>query len=69
MQAIVTIKLPKNPHHNPQQKKIGKCPANGKLCNDITGEHHSFLMEGENIGDIIKEVKKKFSHVTRVEEV
>jgi hypothetical protein len=67
MKAIVTIKLPKNPLHNPNQKKTGKCPVSGNVCTDVTGEHHSILVEGNNIEDITKEVKKRFSHITRIE--
>ena len=45
MKAIVTIRLPRNPDHDPLHKKSGLCPVSNEYCTDITGEHHSILME------------------------
>ena len=47
MKFIVTVKLPKNKEHDPHNKKTGPCPVNGETCTDVTGEHHSFLVELE----------------------
>lgn len=70
IKAIVTVKLPRNKLHNPRQKKTGKCPvSDDAICTDITGEHHSILVEGKNIEDITKKVRMKFSHITRIEGV
>lgn len=64
---IVTIKLDKNPNHDPRNKRTGPCPVNGEICTDMTGEHHTILMKGTSIED----VKDYFSglgvHVTRIE--
>lgn len=42
---LITVKVPKNPDHNPRDKKTGECPVNGTRCTDVTGEHHTFAME------------------------
>lgn len=65
---LVTVKLPKNPEHNPREKKTGRCPVNGEPCTDVTGEHHTFLadltdMNAEDVRDLYTEIY----HVTRVE--
>lgn len=42
---IVTVKLPRNPEHNPREKKTRPCPVQlGATCTDATGEHHSYLV-------------------------
>ena len=42
---IMTVRmLEKNPAHDPQHKQSGRCPVSG-YCTDVTGEHHSFLLE------------------------
>lgn len=67
---IVTVKLPRNPNHDPHNKVIGTCPINADvICTDVTGEHHSFIMEAASPADANNEARKLFSHVTRVEEV
>lgn len=69
-QFLVTIKLHKNPNHNPKMKVAGICPANpDKLCSDITGEHHTLLWEGNSLVDAIEHWRGMGLHVTRVEEV
>ncbi len=68
IKVIITVKLEKNPKHNPHNKLIGNCPINkNELCTDITGEHHSYLEEGTNVEDIWKKAKEKYKHITRVE--
>jgi len=76
MKAIVTVKLPRNPSHNPRDKKKGICPLfevdrikfmEPRICTDITGSHHSFIAEGDSEKDIIKEVTYRFGHITRIE--
>lgn len=67
---IVTVKLPKNPEHNPRDKKTGPCPVSGKPCTDVTGEHHTFLcdfMSGASV-EQVREWYEETYHVTRVEE-
>ena len=66
---IVTVKLPKNPDHNPHNKLIGNCPVSDKVCTDVTGEHHSFLREAASPADARNQAFARFGHVTRVEEV
>jgi hypothetical protein len=45
---IVTVRmLQKNPEHDPRGKKTGPCPVSGH-CTDVTGEHHSFLLEADD---------------------
>lgn len=68
MKAIVTIKLPRNPKHNPRNKKSGWCPINPqKHCTDITGSHHSYIQEGLNMEDIRNKARAKYDHITRIE--
>lgn len=44
---IVTVRsLEKNPDHDPHNKKTGECHWS-KHCTDVTGEHHSFTMHGD----------------------
>lgn len=67
MLYIVTIKLPKNPEHNPHDKKTGECAVSA-LCTDVTGEHHSLLVEATD--DAVAAVVARrhgYQHVTRVE--
>jgi hypothetical protein len=70
-QFLVTIKLPKNPEHNPREKKTGPCPVNGKPCTDVTGEHHTFLVETETemSAEFVRGLYEPNYHVTRVEAV
>jgi hypothetical protein len=69
-QFLVTIRLPKNPEHNPRDKKTGPCPVNGKPCTDVTGEHHTFLVDLEDFTvQDVREVYQGIYHVTRVEAV
>lgn len=61
---LVTIKLPRNPGHDPHNKKTGPCPASTE-CTDSTGEHHTFLLETDQLSMALA----RYSHVTRVERV
>lgn len=67
MKAIVTVKLQKNPQHDPFRKQVGVCPVSGLICTDVTGEHHSYIEEGAYIDEIMAKAKQKYRHVTRVE--
>lgn len=72
MKAIVTVKLPRNPRHDPRNKKSGVCPISKIIgrriwCTDITGSHHSYVETGVNKGDIEEKAKEKFKHITRLE--
>ena len=71
MRAIVTVKLPRNPIHNPKDKKTGICPLsdwgkqplpNPRLCSDITGSHHSYIAEGKSYEEIETEADNGSSH-------
>ena len=69
MPYIVTIKLPRNLHHNPHNKVTGPCPIGlyGETCTDVTGEHHSILVDSqETVQAFLDDLSV---HVTRVEEV
>lgn len=65
---IVTVKLPKNPNYDPRNKVTGFCPASleAVFCSDITGEHHSILV---NSPAELAPIRERFVHVTRVEQV
>lgn len=67
---LVTVKLPKNPEHNPREKKTGPCPVNGKPCTDVTGEHHTFAVDLDGMdAEDVREIYRTTYHVTRVETV
>lgn len=72
-QFIVTVKLPKNPKHDPRNKVTGICPATDSTwCTDSTGEHHTMLFTAPWDTWDVHEVRSFFAeqmHVTRVEEV
>lgn len=62
---VVTVKLPRDPNHDPRNKKTGKCPVS-EHCTDVTGQHHSFVV----VGDADLEwAKETYEHITRVERV
>ncbi len=66
---LVTVKLPKNPSHNPRAKVTGHCPVNGNDCTDVTGEHHTVLAHAPDL-DTVREIWKGSGyHVTRIEAV
>ena len=70
--AIVTVKLPPNPKHDPMNKIVGACPLNnGYQCSDLKGSHHSFIVEHEDylcaVDDLKRETERKYGHVTRIE--
>lgn len=65
---IVTVKLPKNPAHDPTNKVKGECPAFGGYCTDVTGAHHSTIVrDGLSARAIRIEFQLKGFHVTRIE--
>ena len=55
--------------HDPRNKKIGVCPVSGVLCTDITGAHHSFIVEAAYLHDAWAIAKSKAPRVTRLEEI
>lgn len=62
---LVTIKLPKNPHHDPSNKVTGPCPVS-RVCTDATGEHHTVLVESQ---EEVEALRERFKHITRIEKV
>lgn len=65
---IVTVKLPRNPEHNPREKKTWPCPVQPEVtCTDATGEHHSYLAWG-GLSVVYAQAERRWGHVTRVEE-
>ena len=69
---IVTVRLDKNPDHDPRNKKTGTCPiGDGGTCTDVTGEHHSVLVNAETIDGVRQAVINGLGihHITRIEEV
>ena len=74
MKAIVTLRFPRNPKHDPKNKVIDYCPLSEGLaiCTDVTGEHHSYVQSGDNLGHIKELALQKFpkaDHVTRMEAI
>lgn len=68
---IVTVKLPKNPDHDPTNKVKGECPIDGSYCTDVTGAHHSVLFTGGLSTEWVRVHFEKTLgfHVTRIETV
>jgi hypothetical protein len=70
---LITVKLPKNPEHDPKNKVTGKCPlSTNSECTDVTGQHHTIMNQVNNhvTADMIKESwTNNGMHVTRIEEV
>lgn len=65
---LVTVKIPKDPDHDPHNKVTGECPVQpGKLCTDVTGQHHTTLQEATSLEEVLAQFTGL--HVTRVEEV
>jgi hypothetical protein len=65
---IVTVKLDKNPEHDPGDKKTAPCPASQDcVCTDSTGEHHSFIALGDDTPQVQARWAANGYHVTRVE--
>lgn len=65
---LVTMKLTRDPDHDPRNKKTGPCPVTGGACTDVTGEHHTVAITA----DSVEEARQKFTahtHITRIEEV
>jgi hypothetical protein len=63
---VVTVKLDKNPEHDPQNKKTGKCPFSAH-CTDVTGQHHSYLTSGYTEEEV-RALWQQY-HITRIERV
>lgn len=61
---VVTVKYPKQPGHDPKNKRTGECPVSS-ACTDVAGEHHSFLVTTDDLDRVLS----NYEHVTRVEEV
>jgi len=59
---LVTIKLPRNPDHDPHNKVTGTCPAG--ICTDATGEHHTLVALGD---EDVEELRALYGHITRIE--
>jgi hypothetical protein len=75
-QYVVTVKLKKNPNHDPHNKVAGLCPLAEILhqvgeCSDSTGEHHTFLYEDADhtTAEMVHRYLSGQFHITRVEEV
>jgi hypothetical protein len=67
---IVTIKLPKDPLHDPSNKKSGKCLVSTH-CTDVTGAHHSTLLRDSSasVDQVLAKYEELGVHVTRIETV
>lgn len=65
---LVTVKLPRNPRHNPRSKTAGNCPVTGLYCTDTTGEHHTVLIEAVDAVAAEVDARMLYGHVTRIED-
>lgn len=64
---MITVKLPRNPLHDPRKKVQGFCPVNGMRCTNVTGEHHTLLVVSPYDIDKIMFIWQQKHHVTRIE--
>ena len=73
MRYVVTVKIRRQPNHDPHNEVTGPCPVgNIGVCTDATGEHHSFMQRGvgdESAADVKARLEAVGYHVTRVEGV
>lgn len=64
---LVTVKLSRDPRHDPLNKQTGPCPVDdGSFCSDVTGQHHTVLVEAstsERAAGLLHPL-----HVTRIEQ-
>ena len=68
---IFTVKLARNPQHDPRNKQTGECPVSD-YCTDVTGEHHSFIVQVADQAGLearIRMLKDQEIHLTRIEQV
>lgn len=63
---ILTIKLEKNPHHDPRAKITGNCEIS-QFCTDKTGAHHSVLICADSEQAVRRYADARGWHVTRIE--
>ena len=76
MRYLVTVKLARNPEHDPHNKITGKCPVDpwgwgmdkDRICTDVTGQHHTFLAEGASVDDVYQMYARRHL-ITRIEEI
>jgi hypothetical protein len=74
-QFIVTVTMgrefERSAGHNPQQKQEGPCPVLGNHCTDITGAHHSVLMESHSLTTVRLDAQHRFPsmRITRIEKI
>ena len=67
---IVTLKLARNPGHNPAAKITAPWPLSELECTDQTGQHHSVLIEADGDSDTVRRYLLDCGkHVTRIEYV
>lgn len=72
VKAVVTFRVPRMGRHDSLNKKSGWCPIDPKVyCTDVTGDHHSAVMEGLNMNEITNRARSHAKsmewHVTRIE--
>lgn len=67
---LVTIKLPRNPKHNPQNKIVGRCPFSDE-CTDSTGEHHTGIVSASEqaVVEMMYGPEGMGHHITRIEKM
>jgi hypothetical protein len=67
---LVTVKLPRNPAHNPRAKVTGACPLAPEVqCTDVTGEHHTYLAMANDEAAAREQAQREYGHVTRIETI
>lgn len=68
---VVTIKYrQEGVKHNPRDKKLGRCIVS-ESCTDMTGNHHSILVNADDKEEAKSLTIKKYGeiHITRIESV
>lgn len=67
---VVTVKTKPHSEHNPRKKITGICPVFWTPCTDITGAHHSTLVQAETIEEAaLVWIDAPNISITRIEEV
>jgi hypothetical protein len=65
---IVTYRLRPDPDRDPDYRIVGCCPLSDKTCTDVTGEHHSELVEAASFDEATSLARAFGQRVVRVEE-
>jgi hypothetical protein len=65
-QYLVTVKVARNPDHDPTAKRTGECPLSMQ-CTDVTGQHHTVIVQAVDDDEALRLAQGLGVHITRIE--